>query len=255
MFVNTGYGRLYVAKGRSVSATRYSWELHNGPIPSGLSVLHKCDNPPCVRPDHLFVGTQDDNMKDMVAKGRSAHIYGIDCNSAKLTDGEFIAARCELLNGAEYKDVAEKYDIAESYACQIKTGTAARIEHLGLEPGGINRILSDEKIRSIQKRLLEGLETTKEIMAAEAVSNSCVGFVRTGRRRTKDGSDLFAVDYFTSQPKMTQDDLYRGHDVVTMYYVEMLSLAEIAVRVGVTRKAINNWMNRRGFKLRPKNGC
>lgn len=65
-----GYGRLRVGSER-VLAHRYSWRITNGPIPAGMSVLHRCDNPPCVRPDHLFLGTQLDNNRDRSAKGRS----------------------------------------------------------------------------------------------------------------------------------------------------------------------------------------
>lgn len=54
-----------------VRGTHFSWMLHHGrPVPKGKFVLHKCDNPPCVRPDHLFIGTQRDNVKDMMKKGR-----------------------------------------------------------------------------------------------------------------------------------------------------------------------------------------
>lgn len=64
-----GYGRWKGAH-RLVYAHRFSWELANGPIPDGMLVCHRCDNPPCVRPDHLFLGTPTDNIRDMNAKGR-----------------------------------------------------------------------------------------------------------------------------------------------------------------------------------------
>ena len=64
-----GYGRLGIS-GVMVLAHRVSYELNIGPIQAGLFVLHKCDNPSCVRPDHLFLGTQADNVHDAKAKGR-----------------------------------------------------------------------------------------------------------------------------------------------------------------------------------------
>ncbi len=66
---SAGYGRIKNA-GRTMSAHRVSWELHNGPIPAGMLVCHRCDNPPCVRPSHLFLGTQADNAIDRERKSR-----------------------------------------------------------------------------------------------------------------------------------------------------------------------------------------
>lgn len=66
-----GYGRTFLG-GKHVYAHRLMFEAHNGPLGEGLQALHRCDNPKCVNPDHLFAGTRSDNMRDMVAKGRHA---------------------------------------------------------------------------------------------------------------------------------------------------------------------------------------
>src|SRR5207237_6240778 len=67
-----GYGVAADEQRRARRAHRISWQLAHGPIPEGLRVLHHCDNPPCVRPSHLFLGTQFDNMADARQKGRTA---------------------------------------------------------------------------------------------------------------------------------------------------------------------------------------
>lgn len=64
-----GYGKTR-RNGKDVRAHRVSYEAARGPIPAGLCVLHRCDNPPCINPDHLFLGTIADNVRDMDRKGR-----------------------------------------------------------------------------------------------------------------------------------------------------------------------------------------
>lgn len=82
---------------------RISWELHNGAIPKGMCVLHSCDNGLCVNPDHLFLGTQLDNMRDMDAKGRRKVPIGEQHSGTNLTDTQVIGIR--LANGKLPQDV------------------------------------------------------------------------------------------------------------------------------------------------------
>lgn len=74
-----GYGAFWNDEKRLVRAHRFSYQLHYGPIPDGLWVLHRCDDPPCVRPDHLFLGTAADNNNDRERKGRGNHPKRTHC--------------------------------------------------------------------------------------------------------------------------------------------------------------------------------
>lgn len=112
---NYGY---VVHDGKNIVASRVSWELHFGPIPDGLFVLHECDNPPCVNPDHLFLGTQADNVADMISKGRQSSPEqrsnpGEENGMAKVTDGQ----RDEMVRlrslGWLRKDLAIKYGLTD----------------------------------------------------------------------------------------------------------------------------------------------
>ena len=88
---DNGYGRFKSEK--LLLAHRVSYEIANGPIPHGMKVLHRCDNPACVRPEHLFLGTLRDNTNDMVSKGRAGWQRGQRQGTAKLTEPDVLAIR------------------------------------------------------------------------------------------------------------------------------------------------------------------
>jgi hypothetical protein len=117
-----GYGKFRPARGAAPGlAHRYSWLLHCGEIPDGLCVLYRCDNPGCVRPDHLFTGTQQDNVVDMMAKGRRAISKG--GRHARLTEEQVLAIRKEYWSipnkRSNGRDLARKYGISQGYITNI----------------------------------------------------------------------------------------------------------------------------------------
>lgn len=89
-----GYGRLNY-RGKDDRSHRVSWRMKNGDIPDNLFVLHKCDNRKCVNPNHLFLGTQLDNMQDMSRKGRGKPFVGIGSRNpkSKLTENDVLTIR------------------------------------------------------------------------------------------------------------------------------------------------------------------
>jgi hypothetical protein len=114
-----GYGVLNSGRGNSiVRAHRLSWEIHNGPIPEGMDMCHTCDNPSCVNPSHLFLGTPHDNAVDMIAKGRDLEgrknrARGENHHRAKLTEQQVVDIRAEYAAGdTSTRKLSAKYGIS-----------------------------------------------------------------------------------------------------------------------------------------------
>lgn len=112
-----GYGA-YKWAGKKMGAHRASYYIHFETIADGLMVCHRCDNPLCVNPDHLFLGTNQDNMQDMVSKGRGKQIYGFS-GQAKLTDAD--VAEIRSLN-LRHVDIAARLGISPTYVSHIRAG-------------------------------------------------------------------------------------------------------------------------------------
>ncbi len=100
-----GYGTIDI-KYKSVLAHRFFWSLYYGDIPKGFQINHKCDNPSCVNPAHLYLGTQKDNVKDRVNRNRS--------NTSTLTKNDVINIRCLRKEGKLYSEIAQLFNINQS---------------------------------------------------------------------------------------------------------------------------------------------
>lgn len=103
-----GYGRTTI-KNTSISAHRASWIAWKGDIPDKIYVLHKCDNPQCINPDHLFLGTQKDNMKDMISKKRDLKAKGENSGTSKLKNEQI--EQIEQIR----ESIKSSYDISKDF--------------------------------------------------------------------------------------------------------------------------------------------
>lgn len=121
-----GYGYMIVGSRtdgtrRQIPAHVLSWEIHNGH--SSLKVLHKCDKPLCVRPDHLFVGTQGDNVRDMMAKGRNRQPRGSDHWHSAITQADADAIRERYAaGGVSQSKLARDFGIGQPAVWKIVHG-------------------------------------------------------------------------------------------------------------------------------------
>jgi hypothetical protein len=114
-----GYGFIKRKDGAQLRAHRVSYEIHYGPIPDGFDVCHRCDNPPCVNPEHLFLGTDLDNMQDMIAKGRKVSSPGVRNGQAKLTEEDVLSIRAAR---GRQEAIAALYDVSQTLVSSIKSG-------------------------------------------------------------------------------------------------------------------------------------
>lgn len=118
-----GYGRVGHA-GKYRQAHRASWEVHREPIPDGMDVLHECDVRSCINPDHLFLGTDIDNIADMDAKGRRYVLRGEEQGSAILTEADVREIRSRPRDRGTGNALAEEFGVSPSLISLVRLGKA-----------------------------------------------------------------------------------------------------------------------------------
>lgn len=117
---DSGYG-LFKVERKMRRAHRVAWELDNGrQVPQGMCVCHVCDNRKCVKPTHLFLATNDENMADMKAKGRAAR--GERSGMAKLRADDVRCIRLRIDMGDHFSDIAREYGVSHQLISAINTG-------------------------------------------------------------------------------------------------------------------------------------
>lgn len=167
-----GYGQTKFGRaGKMLRTHRVAWELVNGPIPNGLKVLHHCDVRPCCRPDHLFLGTDLDNMRDKTAKGRNWTPLGRHINVgsahplAKLTDDQVLDIRSRLAAGESPGHLAAAFGVHYNTINRISRGSHWRhLVHgpVGAPPAHVkgsrhhSAKLNEADVVEIRRRLADG---------------------------------------------------------------------------------------------------
>lgn len=123
-----GYG-IFRVNGKSRRAHRVAWGQIYGKIPRGLRVLHHCDNPSCINPEHLFLGTDQDNVLDAFSKGRRFGPKGEKHGRSKLTDSQVLKIKRRLSSGELHKAIARDFGVRRQTISLIAEGKTWR--HIG----------------------------------------------------------------------------------------------------------------------------
>jgi hypothetical protein len=116
---STGYGAVWNPGKKLIKSHRFAWALENGPIPDGMQVLHRCDNRLCVNVDHLFLGSNTDNYKDKISKGRDRKACGAKNHASKYAAEDIRRMREAHLFGASQTDLAKVYGSTQGHIGKI----------------------------------------------------------------------------------------------------------------------------------------
>lgn len=174
-----GYGAFWDGTIRT-SAHRYGYTLKVGPIPDGLWVLHRCDNPPCQNPAHWFLGTAGDNNEDRHSKGRSQGPRGEQAGHARLSESQITEIRSLYLSGTPQREIADRYSISRPTVSGIVRGARwAHLPDLIAKHDGRTPLVADQVIE-IRRRYARG-ESQYVLARSFGVSRPTIAGIVTNR--------------------------------------------------------------------------
>lgn len=170
-----GYGRLSLRGNRWITAHRFAWLLHRGDIPDvSLCVLHRCDNPPCVNPDHLFLGTHADNVRDMVRKGRASTGAWM-----KFMATEQPAALRIIMARRRPRDQRGDLNVMKRPAARIRVAATLRARYQAGELRAAATKLTEDQVRAIFA--LRKTDSARNAAARFGVAQNVVQHIWRGR--------------------------------------------------------------------------
>lgn len=171
-----GYGSMKW-NGKARGTHRLSFEAFKGPIPDGMLVRHSCDNPPCINPDHLLVGTNKDNVADCISRGRRGDLSGENNGVSKLIDADILEIRA---SNEPTQILASKFGIDRTTIWGIRVGKTWKHVDLGVSsiraPGRPAK-LSVEDVTAIRASELSG----RQLSEIFNVSQTTISMVRSGK--------------------------------------------------------------------------
>lgn len=174
----TGYGQIGEA-GKVKGAHRASYEIHKGPIPKGAFVCHKCDTPGCVNPNHLFLGSPADNVRDKMRKGRHRFTFGEGHYKAKLSADDVLAI---LHDERPDYQIAADYGIDPSTASDIRNGRSWRQLTNRTPENSPRRVVCGTRLREDQVlAIFQDPRNQAEIAADYRTTQATVSKIKTGR--------------------------------------------------------------------------
>ena len=184
-----GYGKFLLYQNKKVSAHRFVYESFKGAIQENFIIRHTCDNPSCVNPNHLILGTQYDNIHDMIERGRDRKAEGSDNGNSILTEENVIKILEDIKNGkyTTQLQISLDYSVSKSIINNILNGSnwtsitnQYNLDKLKTMFIHTNSSLSKKEILEIKDLILEG-KNNIEIGKQFYVSRNTISRIRTGK--------------------------------------------------------------------------